>query len=386
MEGEAGIQGDQSVRDAEYAESIINTVREPLIALDQDLRVVSASRSFYEVFKVNPKETVGQLIYDLGNKHWDIPKLRELLETILPEKSTFDNYEVEHDFSGIGRRIMLLNARQIQRAWGKERIILLAIEDITERKRVEAELADAYAGLEDKIRERTKELREAQSRVIRSEKLAVVGQLASTVAHELRNPLGVIKNALYYLNMLEIGKDNSDIRENLEIIAVEITNSDKVIGDLLEFSRLKLPTLAPAEINLIIKETLDKVTAPANVKVVAELGEDLPRIQVDALQIQQVFYNLASNAIQAMEKGGALTVSSSVAPDGTIAIAFKDTGCGISKENLQKIFDPLFSTKSKGTGLGLSVVASLVESHGGKIEIESDANKGSVFTVKLPIP
>ena len=117
----------------EYAESIINTVREPLISLDQDLRVVTVSRSFCDFFKVKPEETVGQLIYNLGNKQWDIPKLRELLETILPEKTTFDNYEVEHDFATIGRRIMLLNARQIERGEGKERIILLAIEDITDR-------------------------------------------------------------------------------------------------------------------------------------------------------------------------------------------------------------------------------------------------------------
>jgi len=130
-------------RSQEYSESIINTIREPLIALDQDLRVVTASRSFYEVFKVNPKETVGQLIYDLGNKQWDIPKLRELLETILPQQATFDNYEVEHDFATIGRRIMLLNARQIQRVLGKERIILLAIEDITERRQLEDELLRA---------------------------------------------------------------------------------------------------------------------------------------------------------------------------------------------------------------------------------------------------
>src|SRR5512140_1967706 len=129
-----------SSQSREYAESIINTIREPLIALNQDLRVVSVSRSFYEVFKVNPKETVGQLIYDLGNKQWDIPKLRELLETILPEKTTFDNYEVEHDFATIGRRIMLLNARQIERGMGKERIILLAIEDITERKHLEEKI------------------------------------------------------------------------------------------------------------------------------------------------------------------------------------------------------------------------------------------------------
>ena len=121
----------------EFAENVINTVREPLLSLDQDLRVVTVSRSFYEFFKVKPEETVGQLIYDLGNKQWDIPKLRELLETILPEKTTFDNYEVEHDFATIGRRVMLLNARQIKRGSGKERIILLAIEDITERKRLE---------------------------------------------------------------------------------------------------------------------------------------------------------------------------------------------------------------------------------------------------------
>jgi PAS domain S-box-containing protein len=129
-----------ATRSQEFSDSVIDTIREPLIALDQDLRVVSVSRSFYEFFKVNPEETVGQLIYDLGNKQWDIPKLRELLENILPQKVSFDNYEVEHDFLTIGKRIMLLNARQIKRALGKERIILLAIEDITERRLIEEKL------------------------------------------------------------------------------------------------------------------------------------------------------------------------------------------------------------------------------------------------------
>ena len=135
---------------SEYAENIINTVREPLIVLDQDLRVVTASRSFYEFFKVNPNQTVGQPIYDLGNKQWNIPKLRELLETILPQKTTFDNYEVEHDFADIGKRVMLLNAQQIKKASGKERIILLAIEDITERKILEdilTESEELYRGV-----------------------------------------------------------------------------------------------------------------------------------------------------------------------------------------------------------------------------------------------
>jgi PAS domain S-box-containing protein len=131
-----------------FAESIIDTIREPFIALDQDLRVVKVSRSFYEFFKVTPEETMGKLIYDLGNRQWDIPKLRELLETILPQKTSFDNYEVEHDFATIGKRIMLLNARQIHRVLGKERLILLAVMDITERREIESGLEKTRKELE----------------------------------------------------------------------------------------------------------------------------------------------------------------------------------------------------------------------------------------------
>jgi PAS domain S-box-containing protein len=126
-----------------YAESILETIREPLLVLDKDMKVISASRNFYNMFSVNPDETIGSDLFDLGNKQWNIPKLRELLETIIPREANFDNYEVEHVFDSIGRRVMLLNARQIQRASGKDRIILLAIEDITERKRLEDLLADS---------------------------------------------------------------------------------------------------------------------------------------------------------------------------------------------------------------------------------------------------
>src|ERR1035437_5915999 len=128
---------------SEFAENIINTVRELLLLLDKDLRVVKASQSFYDFFKVTSDESIGTLIYDLGNGQWNIPKLRELLEKILLEKTTFDNFEVEHVFSTIDKRIMLLNARKIQRGSGKEQIILLAIEDITERKRAEEEVQES---------------------------------------------------------------------------------------------------------------------------------------------------------------------------------------------------------------------------------------------------
>lgn len=150
-----------------------------MIVLDQDLRVVSVGRSFYEVFKVRPDQTLGQLIYDLGNKQWDIPRLRELLETILPEQATFDDYEVEHDFATIGRRIMLLNARQIQSVPGQGGVILLAIEDITERRQIETGLELAHRELEDLAAELSRTAR------AKSEFLA-------NMSHELRTPLNSI--------------------------------------------------------------------------------------------------------------------------------------------------------------------------------------------------
>ncbi len=138
---------EQEIQDTrEYAENIVDTVPQPLIVLDGDLRVVSASRSFYEVFKVKPDETEKQLIYDLGNHQWNIPKLRELLEDILPKTTSFDNFEVEHDFLGIGKRIMLLHARQIYQKANKTKLILIAIEDITEPKKI-------LDGLREKIRQ-----------------------------------------------------------------------------------------------------------------------------------------------------------------------------------------------------------------------------------------
>ena len=134
-------QSERAIQDAfEYANGIINTVREPLIVLDADLMVISASRSFYQIFKVKPEETEGKHIYDLGSRQWNIPKLRELLEDILPKTTSFDNFEVEHVFPDVGKRTMLLNARKIYQKVNRTKLILLAIEDITERKKLEEKL------------------------------------------------------------------------------------------------------------------------------------------------------------------------------------------------------------------------------------------------------
>ena len=140
------------IQDAlEYTKSIINTVREPLIILYEDLTVALANRSFYQAFKVKPGETEGQLIYDLGNRQWDIPKLRELLEDILPKTTSFDNFEVEHNFPDIGKRIMLLNACRIYLEANRTKLIVLTIEDITERKKIE-ELREKIRELEAQLK------------------------------------------------------------------------------------------------------------------------------------------------------------------------------------------------------------------------------------------
>ncbi len=145
---------DQGIRDAlEYAENIVATVHQSLLVLDGDLKIVSANRYFYGAFKVKPEETEKQLIYDLGNRQWDIPKLRELLEDILPKTTSFDNFEVEHDFPGLGKRIMLLNARQIyQKAPNEKKLILIAIEDITEAKNILDGLREKIEQLETSLR------------------------------------------------------------------------------------------------------------------------------------------------------------------------------------------------------------------------------------------
>lgn len=351
---------EQAIQDArEYAENIIDTVNDPLLVLDGDLRVTSAGRSFYQDFKVTPEETVGQFIYDLGNRQWDIPRLRELLEDILPKNSVIDHFEVEHDFLSIGRRVMLINGRQVYSRFDLSKRVLLCLEDITERKRIEEQLR-------------------------RSEKLAVLGQLAGGVGHELRNPPGAIKNAAYFLNMV-LEQPKPEVKETLEILDKEVASCEHIISSLLDFARQKPPTRRKIEIEDIIQRTLSHIRVPEKVEIVSQLDRALPPILVDPDQLSQVFDNIILNAIQAMPEGGKLVIKSSLPEPNWVAISFTDSGAGIPPEAMKRLFEPLFTTKAKGIGLGLPIVKALVEGHGGTIAVQSELGKGSIFTVKLPI-
>jgi two-component system CheB/CheR fusion protein len=369
----------------EYAESIINTVREPLIAMDQDLRVVSVSRSFYEVFRVKPEETVGQLIYDLGNKQWDIPKLRELLETILPQKTTFDNYEVEHDFAGIGRRIMLLNARQIHRVLGKKRIILLAIEDITERREIETGLEKAHEELKALAAELKRTAR------VKSEFLA-------NMSHELRTPLNSIngfsevlfdetfgplntKQKQYVNNVLTSGK-------HLLLLINQILDMAKVeAGKMkLTLSAISMKTLLN-DISMLVADMVSK----KKIEMLLEITPDLPDIEADELKVKEIIYNLVSNAVKFTPEGGKIGMRAKKI-DSEIEVVVWDTGVGIAAENMGKIFEGFFrvdtpySRVTEGTGLGLPLSKKLVELHGGNFAVESEGlGKGTLVRFTLPI-
>lgn len=237
--------------------------------------------------------------------------------------------------------------------------------------------------LEEMVEERTKELREAQEQLIRKERLAVLGKLAGGLGHELRNPLGAIKNALHYLDMV-MEKPAPQVQEALAIMKKEVTTSERIISGLLEFARPKPPSRQEVDVNDLVREALSRTATPENVEMVTLLAP-LPTISADPTQLGQVFTNIILNAFQATPKGGRLLVKSRRAGPKWVAISFADTGIGIPKEDLPKVFQPLFTTKARGTGLGLAVCKTIVEGHGGSIEVESNVDKGSTFTVRLPI-
>ena len=254
--------------------------------------------------------------------------------------------------------------------------------DITERKRAEGVLKEYSERLEEMVEERTKELRDAQERLVRREKLAVLGQLAGGVGHELRNPLGVISNAVYFLQMTLPDADETT-REYLDIITSEVRLAGQIVSDLLDFSRTRPAERQEIAVFELVAQVLAKQPPPENVKVTTQIAPDLPPAFVDPRQIGQVLVNLVTNAYQAMPEGGELTIETSPKP-GWVSISVTDTGCGISPENMAKLFEPLFTTRARGIGLGLAVSKSLVEANGGSIEVESEMGKGSTFTVRLP--
>ncbi|OHD19321.1 MAG: two-component sensor histidine kinase, partial [Spirochaetes bacterium GWB1_59_5] len=343
---------------------MINTVREPLIVLDQDLRVVTASRSFYVVFQVKPEETVGQLIYDLGNKQWNIPQLRELLETILPRKTSFDNYEVKHDFAAIGERSMLLNARQIQRVLGKERIILLAIEDITDRRAIENGLEKAH-----------EELKALAAELERSAR--VKSEFLANMSHELRTPLNSINGFSEVLFDETFGKLNDKQKKYVNNVLTSGKHLLLLINQILDMAKVEAGKMKLTISNIPLKNLLHEISLlvedlviKKKLKMSIDISDDLPNIEADELKVKEILYNLLSNAVKfSPEESNIGMTAKKLGP--MVEIVIWDTGIGIAPENMAKIFEGFFrvdtpySRVTEGTGLGLPLSRNMVELHSG---------------------
>jgi PAS domain S-box-containing protein len=283
--------------------------------------------------------------------------------------------------------------------------------DVTDRKRAREELQKLNDELEQKVEERTNQLIETQEELVRKGKLAVLGQLAGIVGHEIRNPLAVINNAAYFLKTVLENADET-VKEYLDMIKDEIANSQRIITDLLDFARTKSPQPQLFETKALLKQSLAKIPIPQNIAFDMDIPEGLQPLWVDPNQMEQVLRNLIINAIDAMHDGGAMHISACEAqgggaraqgagirdqrsdkteprpliPDpGFVKISISDTGTGISPENMKKLFQPLFTTKTKGIGLGLVVCKNLVEANGGRIEVMSKQGEGTNFLVSLPI-
>jgi PAS domain S-box-containing protein len=277
--------------------------------------------------------------------------------------------------------------------------LLSSARDITEIRQAEEQIRTLNTELEERVEVRTRQLQDAQEKLLRQERLVALGQLAGSVGHELRNPLGVIANAIYYLKMV-LPQTDEKVKEYLGIIEDETKNAEKIITDLLEFSRTKSIDRKAVSVPYLLQRVVDRYPTPEGIRVELDFPPDLPSVYVDPRHIEQVLGNLVVNAYQAMPEGGQLTVGScqlsvindqkrkdqELTTDHYVRITFQDTGTGIPPENIDKLFEPLFTTKARGIGLGLAVSQKLVEANDGRIEVQSEVGKGSTFSVYLPVP
>jgi two-component system NtrC family sensor kinase len=253
-----------------------------------------------------------------------------------------------------------------------------------------SELANTFNLMASSLKERDEKLKEYTSQqLMKSERLATLGQLAAGVAHEINNPLGAI---LMYTHLaLEELEGNDNLRKNLEKAITEASRCKDIVKGLLDFAHQTEPKIEEADINETLERILDVVKDQAlfhNVRITKNICAYLPKVSVDVGQIQQVFTNVVLNAAEAMAGNGELTITTRTASDTEhIEIEFTDTGCGIPPQNLDKIFDPFFTTKEvgRGTGLGLAVSYGIIARHQGTIEVKSEPNSGTTFTIRLPL-
>jgi len=361
----------------DFAMSIVETVRQPLLVLDTDLRIKMANRAFYRTFQVSPLEAEGQIIYSLSHGRWDLPGLRDLLNGLCQGANSFADFEIEREFPNVGRRSLVLGGCLINHL----KMILLAVDDITERKLAQ------------------QALRKNEEHLRQSQKMEAVGRLAGGIAHDFNNLLTAI---IGYSDLLidTLSSNEPAVHQVLEIKSAG-DRAASLTQQLLAFSRRQVLQPKVLDLNVIVAEfeRMLRRLVGEQIKVAVDCEPALWQVRADPGEIGRAIMNLSLNSRDAMPDGGTLTIKTAnlalteadasepaLEPGRYVTLAVRDTGVGIDAEMQAHIFEPFFTTKEtgKGTGLGLATVLGIVEQSGGFIRCESRLGEGTTFRIFLP--
>ncbi len=399
-------RNEQLTEAYDFSEAIITTLHEPMLILDADLRVKSANKAYFKEFRVTQAETEGKLLYELGNRQWDIAPLRELLGTIIQKETFFYDYEITHVFPQIGKKTMLLNASRIMQKVQNEQLILLAIADTTEIS--QKRRADTK-GLEDIINERTAEL--AQSNRSLEEKNISLESMNKELetftfvsSHDLQEPLRKIKNFAACLLDEEHKKLSPTGKDYLQRMQDTVKRMQMLIDDLLTYSRAKnvKHSFEKTDLNLVVTEVIADFKEALKEKNATVKSSGLCTVNIIPFQIRQLLSNLISNSIKFSDtqRPPRIVIKSSTAtgrklnnnnlsPDTNYChIVFTDNGIGFDpkyKDRIFEVFQRLHEYEEyKGTGIGLAICKRIVENHNGIITATGQLNKGATFDIYIP--
>jgi len=387
----------------ELTATVTQNLTEGVMLLSKDFQILWANKKVKESSGFEDKDIIGNFCYRVTHARkdpcqppHDICPVKKLLETGKPTVELHTHFDKEGNEHHVEVTVEAVRDKK-----GEIIQFIHVTRDVTEIVKAKKELEKTYeeikklnVGLEQKVEERTRALQQTQAQLVQSGKLAAIGQLGAGVAHELNNPVGgILGYAQYLLGKItkpDFQADNCKAcKKYLGYIEKEAKRCKTIVENLLKFSRRSPERFEPININQVIEDTL-AITAHQltmkKVKLSQDLDPHLKPVEGNANQLQQVFTNIILNAQQAMPKGGTLTIATRLSAK-TVEISFTDTGRGIPQENLDKIFDPFFTTKIdwRGTGLGLSVSYEIIQNHQGRIEVKSEMDKGTTFTISLPV-
>jgi PAS domain S-box-containing protein len=363
----------------EFLAAIIDHVAHPVFVKDRAFRWVLLNRSACDLVGYRRQDMLGKSDYDFFPKEEADFFRKKDVELFATKSEVVIDEEPITDASG-RRHVLTTTKVPLRDQHGEVTHIVGIIHDITRLKEAESALRRANLEYEQRLEQRSRELIAAQDELVRKERLAVLGQLAGSVAHQIRNPLAAIKNAASVLKR-STGEEVV-VAQMLSTIDDEVRHANQIVTDLLDYARVRPPTTRSIDVGYLIQTALDGQHVPPNISVTLNVP-DLPPVQVDVDQVQMALANLVRNALDAMPDGGALTLSAEL-DDREVVVVIEDSGSGVKPEVQKRLFEPLVTTKPRGLGLGLTTARILLENQGGSVAYCERGGPGTRFKVRLP--